>query len=282
MGKIFDAIEKSIGETRTVSVMERRESSSPKRDQFDSVHATVEKERSPYNLNFDKNLIVLHRPQSFEAEQFKLLKTNILFPSDGKPARLIMVTSATPGEGKSFVAANLAISIAQNIDEHVLLMDCDLRLPTVNRLFGLGEREGLSEFLTGRQKLPELFCKTGINKLTILPAGRPPNNPSELLASEQMSNLIMEVRERYSDRYIIMDTAPPKLTAESSVLARKADGILVIVNAGKTKKELVAELAEKLGKEKIIGVVLNRSDIGASSYYGYGGYGKYAKYFNQK
>ncbi len=284
MGKIFDALEKSHGNQKPVQHDAKNGDKSEARKRV----APIIKKKTPdpsvsvTDQHLNENLITFLDAQSFEAEQFKSLKTNILFPASGVAPRVIMVTSAVPGEGKSFVAANLAISISQNIDEHVLLMDCDLRLPTIHRLFGLGVGPGLSDFLASDTPLEGLLKKTNIGKLRILPGGQPPKNPAELLSSEKMSQLIAEVRERYSDRYVILDTAPPQLTSESSAIARKVDGILLVVNYGTTKREVVAELVELIGKEKIIGVILNRFDMRTSSYYGYGKYNYYSKYYLTK
>jgi Mrp family chromosome partitioning ATPase len=241
----------------------------------------------------DNNLVAHLRPHSFEAEQFRMLRTNILFPLSGKSPRSIMVTSALPGEGKSFIAANLSISIAQIISEHVLLMDCDLRNPCVHKLFGFGDGvPGLSEYLShgshfeavNRKKfgnvpelneylsdgvfLSSLFLNTKINKLTLLPGGIPPHNPSELLSSKQMAELLKKEKTRYSNRYIVIDAPPPKLMTETSVISRQVDGILLVVKYGSTPRKIVADVLDILGKDRILGVVLN----------GFEGYGKYDKF----
>ncbi|MCP4673278.1 MAG: polysaccharide biosynthesis tyrosine autokinase [Desulfobacula sp.] len=214
-------------------------------------------------------------PQSIESEQFRLLKNNILFPEKGEVPKCIMITSASPGEGKSFVAANLAISLSQSIDEYVLLMDCDLRGPSIHSMFGYNNRQGLSEYLAKGKPLSSLLIKTFLDKLTILPAGKIPDNPSELLSSEQMRRLIHEVKLRYSDRYIIIDTPPPYLTSETSVISRQVDGIVIVIKQGKTRKKDIVDIIDIYGREKILGVVYNyaQKPIG----YGYGkyGYGKY-------
>lgn len=227
--------------------------------------------------NVDPNMIVLFEPHSFEAEQFKILRTKLLFPSSGKPARSIMVTSTVPGEGKSFVSANLSISIAQNIQEHVLIIDCDVRMPSIHKCFGIGEVPGLSEYLANKVPLESLMLKTKIDKLSILPAGHPPHNPSELLSSPKMSDLLKEVKARYSDRYIIIDSPPPLLTAETHAISHQVDGILLVVKYGSTPRKMVLELIENIGKEKIIGVVFNNFDIRSTNYLGYKKYGKYGK-----
>jgi len=227
----------------------------------------------------DPSLISLHKPGSFEAEQFKILRTNLLFPVSGNPPCSVMVTSALTGEGKSFVASNLATSVAMNINRYVLLIDCDLRKPSIHNRFGFGDVKGLSEYLSGGTSLEPLLLRTPINKLTILPAGRPPENPAELLSSQRMSALLNEVTERYSDRLIILDSPPSRLTSESGVLARWVDGILVVVKYSKTPRDVIADLVEKIGSDKILGAIINGVDVRASRYYGkyYGKYGGYYK-----
>lgn len=239
---------------------------------------TVEKE----NREIDKNLITINKPASFEAEQFRMLRSNIMFPVNGKPPRLIMVTSAAPGEGKSFVSANLAITFAQDLNTHVLLMDCDMRRSTILTRFGYGKRRGLSEYLRRKTTLPSILVNTDYDKLTILPGGTTPRNPSELIASRRMSILLEEVKNRYQDRYVIIDSPPPKLTAETSVLARQVDGIILVAKYGSTRKDDLAELIEKLGEDKIMGVIINWYNLRASRYYGYGGYGSYGRYYRRK
>lgn len=277
MGKISEALEKS-----------------QKRDQKDEAQPSVRRGESPlihggghqsenddavedYTLNVDPLLVSALKPQSVESEQFRLLKNNILFPEKGTPPKCVMVTSASPGEGKSFVAANLAVSIAQNIDEYVLLMDCDLRSPNVHSLFGVeGAPYGLSEYLSKGSPLNSLLLKTFMNKLTILPAGSTPPNPSELLSSEQMRRLIGEVRQRYTDRYIIIDTPPPYMTAESGVISRQVDKIIIVVKKGKTQKGEIQDLIDLYGRDKILGVVYNfaqKSLSYGSAKYRYGKYG---------
>jgi exopolysaccharide/PEP-CTERM locus tyrosine autokinase len=223
----------------------------------------------------EKDLVTLMNPQSFEAEQFKILRTNLLFPESGKTPRSVMVTSAVPGEGKSFVSANLAVSVARHVNWNVLLIDCDLRRPSVHKQFGFKNVSGLSNYLANGTDLEPLLLKTGIDNLTILPAGKQVDNPSELLSSERMAALLEEVAERYNDRLIILDSPPPKLTAESAALATYVDGILVVVKYGSTPKDIVTELIGKLGKDKILGAVVNNFDAGTGryrkKYYG-GGY----------
>jgi len=212
-----------------------------------------------------------------------MLRTNIMFPSEGKPSsRTILVISALPGDGKSFVSSNMALTIAQNIDKHVLLIDCDMRRPTVHKLFGYENVPGLSNYLIGEQALPDLLIKTGNNHLTILPGGPVPHNPAELLSSNRMLALLREVRARYDDRYIIIDSPPPHLTSESKALGQFVDGIILVVKLGQTDRVLVSELVDKFQKEKILGVVANSIDRKSQSFYGSGRYNKNNYYNSDK
>ncbi|CCK80497.1 polysaccharide biosynthesis tyrosine autokinase [Desulfobacula toluolica] len=276
MGKIYSAFEKKRSEERGLITDLETEyvSEEPKNDFYVSnsdISMAEPYEEIPENI--DPTLVTVHIPHSIESEQFRLLKNNILFPENGTPPRSIMITSPSPDEGKSFVAANLSISIAQSIDEHVLLMDCDLRSPTIHKLFGLPDTKGLSDHLSTAITLSSLLLKTFINKLTILPGGTVPRNPSELLSSEHMRRLIHEVKLRYSDRYIIIDTPPPYITSEGNALARYVDGIIVIIRHGKTRMKDVQDIISIYGKEKIIGVVHNFAEKRPGYGYGYYKYG---------
>ncbi len=181
-----------------------------------------------------------------------------------------MVTSAIPGDGKSFVSANLAISIAQGVEDHVLLMDCDMRRSSIHQLFGYDEVPGLSEYLSKGEPISSLLLKTIVEKLTLLPGGNLPHNPAELLSSQQMADLLAEVKSRYEDRFVIIDSPPPQLTAETHALARSVDAIVLVVRSGKTPRAVVKELVDKLGREKMLGVVLNAFKRRTPNYYGYG------------
>ncbi|MCP4689082.1 MAG: CpsD/CapB family tyrosine-protein kinase [Desulfobacterales bacterium] len=209
---------------------------------------------------FHKNLIMFHNPDSIEAERFRMLRSNLLFSGSGNPPRSILVTSAVPGEGKSFVASNLAISLAQCVDVHVLLVDCDIRKPDIHTRFGFEDGPGLSEYHLEDLPLAEMLLKPGIGNLTILPGGRPPLNPSELLSSVRMSALLDEVKNRYDDRHIIIDSPPPIYTSEAKALSGQVDGIILVVKFRSTPKELVEETVDIIGKEKIIGVIMNRAN----------------------
>jgi exopolysaccharide/PEP-CTERM locus tyrosine autokinase len=225
-------------------------------------------------------LVALLKPRSFEAEQFKQLRTNLFFPVSGKVPRAIIVSSAIPSEAKSFVAANLAVSISQSLNEHVLIIDCDLRKPSIHKQFGFSEMPGLSEHLSNGTPLSSLLLKTKVSKLKILPAGKPPQNPSELISSQQMLILLEEVKKRYRDRYIVIDSPPLNLAAETNAMLRMADGVILVIEYRYTPRDMVSSFVEKIGKEKVLGIVLNKCDFKLSKYYGYGKYSKYNKYYD--
>jgi capsular exopolysaccharide synthesis family protein len=228
----------------------------------------------------DPALISVLEPYSLQADLFKTLRGKILFPVTGQAPKSLMVTSAVPGEGKTYVASNLAVNLALNIAEYVLLVDCDFRRPRLHKMFGFNQVQGLSDHLSNGTGLSELLHKTVVDKLTLLPAGTPPLNPSEILSSAKMANLIDEVQSRYEDRYLIIDSPPPMLAPETSAIAKRIDAIIVVIKYGETPISLIEQMMASLGKEKIIGAVLNRFDPPAAG--GEYGYKKYRRYYQKQ
>jgi exopolysaccharide/PEP-CTERM locus tyrosine autokinase len=252
MGKLSDALDRYQSE-RAVKAQMLRPETNHSRDMI--IHHA-----------FDPKLVVLTAPESIEAENFKILKGQIFFPKDGPRPRTIMITSAFPGEGKSFVAANLAASIAQGVNEYALLVDCDFRRPRIHKILGCSNKEGLQQYLTGKKALQELLIKTRIDKLSVLTAGIPSFKPSELLASSMMEELFEEFKERYDDRYVIVDTAPSHVISEVNILAKYVDGVIFVVMAGKTPREIIHKSIEALGKEKVLGIIFNGYQKAYKSY----------------
>ena len=229
-----------------------------------------------FNGRLDPMLVSLLDPQSVIAEQFKMLRAKIFTQKMGHGPLTIMVTSPQALDGKSMVSANLAVAIAQGINEYVLLVDCDLRRPAQQRLFGLQAGQGLREYLEVGTSVGPYLQKTTVQKLTLLPAGQPPPNPTELLSSEKMGQLIEELKNRYQDRHIIFDTAPASFAAESSFLSAMTDGILLVVRSGKTGLQTLMEAAGHLQRDKILGVVFNGYSKAHKDYEKY-----YRKYYRQ-
>jgi exopolysaccharide/PEP-CTERM locus tyrosine autokinase len=207
---------------------------------------------------WDERLVLGASFSNQVAESFRVLRARILHPHDGRPAcRTVMVTSLLPREGKSFVSANLAIALAQGVDHHSLLVECDLRLPSVSRLFGISHEQGLADYLLQRRSIPELLQKTSLDKLTVLPSGMPPANPAELLASIRMQGLVAELAERYPDRVVVFDTPPYQIVSESAVLADLVDGVVLVVRHGVSSKLSILKMVEEIGRDKIIGLIFN-------------------------
>jgi len=233
----------------------------------------------------DTKLVSFFQPGSIVAEQFRKLRTDLFRPSLQNPPKTILVTSAFSGEGKSLIAINLAISISIELHSHALLVDCDLRNPTLSRWFGLQEARGLSDYLLGQAELPELLVNTQVDKLSLLCGGSSQENPVELIGSKRMDALLQEMKSRYDDRYIILDSSPVLATTEPNILDKLVDGILLVIRAGETPRESVQQAVKLLKTEKIIGVVLNDMEFKSSAlhsryfgtnryYYAYG----YAKH----
>jgi protein-tyrosine kinase len=276
MGKISDALERHRKETvvRLDDVKEAR----PKRlvvEEPEVKHARQIASDLISEQKFSDSLIMLSSPDSADAETFKVLRGQILFPKDRKVPRSMLVTSTFPAEGKSYVAANLAATLALSIDEYVLLIDTDLRRPRLHRMFGYSKVQGLHEYLVGGCKLEELVLKSGIDKLSILPAGKPPRNPTELLSSSMMVKFLDEVKERYQDRFVIIDSPPSNVATEGKFLAQYVDGIIFVVMANKTPRKDIQKAIDNLGRDKILGIVFNGYEQVRKNYYRY--YDRYYK-----
>lgn len=280
MGKIYKALEKTEVTEQHFSggnnkiFHEEEFDTALEIDDLEAFEEKISKEKNSEEIfskreDINEALVTVNKPHSVESEQFRLLKNSILFPDSGKPPKTIMITSSDKGEGKSFVASNLAVSIAVSIDDYVLLLDSDLRDPSVHEMFGIENSKGLSSYLSGECDLTSVFVKTFLKKLTIVPAGPSPLNPSELISSEQMKKLVDELKSRYDDRYIIIDSPPPYMTSEANALATYVDGVIIVVRQGYTKKERLQDIIDIYGKEKILGVVKNFATGMFGSGYGY-------------
>ena len=199
-------------------------------------------------------LISHFNPKSPIAEAYRQLRTNIQFSSLDNPVRTLLVTSTGPEEGKTTTLANLAITMAQT-GSRVTLVDCDLRKPSLHDLFGLPAAPGLTNVLLGVDAIPYQDC--GIENLRILAAGPLPPNPSELLGSRRMSEVIVQLKSEAD--YVLFDTPPVVIVTDAAVLATRVDGVLLVVSAGKTRRELAQRakgLLEKVNAP-LLGVVLN-------------------------
>jgi protein-tyrosine kinase len=242
MGRMFDALQKVEREKNR----ELKEES-PKIAQEDVV--------------LDNKLVSFFAPSSMASEQFRRLRTYIIKPGTENSPKTILVTSAMAGEGKSLISINLAIAIATELHSHALIVDCDLRNPSLSRWFGFQEAKGLSDYLTGDASLPDLLVKTSVDKLSILPGGTRYENPVELIGSNKMKSLVADLKARYADRFFILDSSPLLATTEPSVLNEMVDGILLVIKSGDTPRESIQQALKLLDKKKIIGAVLNNMEF---------------------
>lgn len=216
----------------------------------------------------EETMVVINEPLSPMAEEYRKLKEALVkMTKRERFDNLIAVTSATVGEGKSMTAANLAASLAGEYDHTVLLVDADLRRPAVHKYLGLGSGKGLSDCMREGLDVGELLVKTGIGKLSVLPAGTPTPNPVELFSSDAMRSLFREMKIRYGDRYIIVDTPPVLPFAETRSIASIVDGVILVVKEGMPSLDQIEEAIEALD-QKVLGIVYNGARLQSrSSYY---------------
>jgi protein-tyrosine kinase len=217
------------------------------------------------------NRCVALGPDAPEAEPYRVLRTQIIQRTAERHWNTVMVTSAFPGEGKSLTAINLALTFAREFKRTALLVDCDLRKPSIYRYLGLSGEKGLVDSLMDGVPVDDLIVWPGIDKFTVISGGRPISESAELLGSPRMKAVLAEMKGRYPDRYVILD-APPILTgADALVFAPMVDAIVVVVQSGKTPAEDLRKALEHLPAEKVLGLVLNRQKT-SSKQYGYGYY----------
>jgi succinoglycan biosynthesis transport protein ExoP len=229
-------------------------------------------------------LITQSRPQSQMAEAYRALRTSLLLTSVGAPPKIILVTSALPQEGKTTTSVNTATVLAQK-GTRVLLIDADLRRPSIHKTLGLGPRIGLSNVLTGGATLQEATVRSSLMpNLFVLPAGTPPPNPAELLASAQMVEILAELRQHYD--HIVVDTPPTLSVTDAVVLSTRADAVVLVIRCGQTTKPALRRAREILTQvnARVAGVLLNAVDLDSPDYYYYYEYqGKYGqRYYDEE
>lgn len=216
--------------------------------------------------------IVDEKPKSIAAEAYRTLRTNIQYSSYDNEIRTIVITSSEPGEGKSTTAGNIAISFAQ-ASKKTVIIDCDLRKPSLHKKFKISNIGGLSDILIGKEKIDDVVHHFN-DELDIITSGKLPPNPAEMLGSRTMERLLIALKERYD--IIILDTAPLQAVTDAQILSTKSDGIILVVRAHATKRESVIQakgLIEKVGG-KILGTVLNGVENTRGKYYYYYGTGE--------
>jgi len=215
-------------------------------------------------------LVTYTDPRSPVAEAYRQLRTNIQFSSLDKPLRTLLATSTSQEEGKSTTLANLAVTIAQT-GNSVILVDCDLRRPSLHEIFGLGNASGLTNVAIDGALSQLPIQESGIPNLQVLTSGPLPPNPAEILGSQRMAEVIGQLRERA--HYVLCDSPPVIAVTDAAVLATRMDGVLLVLQAGKTKRELAQKAKAILEKvnANLVGVVLNNVKQDSSLHHYYAG-----------
>jgi protein-tyrosine kinase len=201
-------------------------------------------------------------------EDYKLLRTNILQRTRGNGPNAIMFTGPSPDEGKTLTIINLALAISKDMEQTVLLVDADLRSPSIHRYFGLPPGPGLADYLLAGVPIQEILVHpSGFDRLAILPGSRPVSQAAELMSSSLMAELVQELKHAYPDCYILFDSPPLMTYTDALAFAPLIDAIVLVVEAGKTPKEEIARSLEVLKEFTVLGFVLNKTEKVSTSYY---------------
>jgi len=217
----------------------------------------------------EPQLIVVSDPRSAVAEAFRTLRTNIQFKSLDSPVRTIVVTSSMPEEGKSTVVANLAVSLAQ-AGAAVIAVDCDLRNPSLHRIFGLPNERGLTSLmLSPDNSVRDFLQRSEAGSVDVLTSGPLPPNPAELLGSKRMESLVRELRDRAD--FVVFDTPPVLAVTDAAVLATKVDGSLLVLSAGHARRDAAKKAKRTLEelRSSFLGVVVNNVKTNRGTQSGY-------------
>lgn len=219
-----------------------------------------------------RQIITLTNPRSPISESYRALRTNIEFSSIDEKLQVLMVSSAGPGEGKSTTITNLAVTFAQS-EKKVVLIDADLRKPTAHHTFSISNRWGLSSIISQQSSLEEVIQVTDIPNLDVITSGAIPPNPAEMMGSKRMTAIINQLRGLYD--IILIDTPPLLAVTDAQIVAAKSDGVIMVVDQGRVKREIAAKAVKNLESvnARILGVVLNNVKRKANEeayYYYYG------------
>jgi len=229
---------------------------------------TKTKEVAPEILE-EKKVIATSATYAREAEEYKLLKAQVMKKAREKGWQTIMISSVGKGEGKTLTAINLALTIAMEMHQTSLLVEADLKEPSMQRYFGLKGQAGLSDYLLDGAALPDCLITIGIDRFVMLPGGKSIPNSAEILGSPKMQSLVAELRSHYPDRYVIFDLPPLLECADPLIFAEYVDAILLVVEAGKTTTTHVKKTVSLLEGKNILGWVLNKVTTNDKHYYRY-------------
>lgn len=247
MGKITDALMKAAQER--MSRLEKQGQQAEVKYEFIA--------RKTVDSKIDPRIVAFYDPESPVTEQYRTLRTNLLALNTSKPPKTIIITSSTHAEGKTITSINLAISMAHDLDKkRILLIDADLRRSRISSYLGTNTELGLSDLLIDNAKLDDALFNIGIDNLTILPAGKRPKNPAELLGSLKMKKFLNLIKDKYD--YIIFDTPPIISVTDAGILGPQTDGVIMVIKAGHTQKAVVHRSQQllKQAQAKLLGCIL--------------------------
>jgi protein-tyrosine kinase len=272
----MSSIEKAIERLREGSAIEKQVEQTDPEQTYNASKSNNKIHKIDFDALKKQGFLTPEDIQSKISEEYRVLKRPILKNAFGKntspseEGNLIMVTSSIPGEGKTFTALNLAMSISLEKDTTVLLVDSDVINPSLSKILNLHDRYGIIDLLTDTSlEVSDVIVNTNIPQLRIIPSGLPHEHSTELLASDKMKALAHEISRRYTDRVILFDSPPLLLASQAAVLSQLMGQILIIVEAGETTKENIKSAIDLLDHQKAIGLVLNKTPKGSSgSYYG--------------
>lgn len=220
----------------------------------------------PDNEILERNLCTCMFPDSPYLGAYKLLRTQIQKAALERDWKTLMVTSVLPGEGKTLTSINLSLTFARAFDLTVLLVDCDFYRQDVHKYMGIESQLGLVDYLVDNVPLKDLIMWPSIDKMTMISGGKTIQETTELLTSPRMTSLVEELKSRYTDRFVIFDTTPVLMGADAIAFASIVDCIIMVVQAGKTRKEDIQKALELIPKEKFLGFVLNKNDAKDDTY----------------
>lgn len=223
------------------------------------------------------DLIALHSPKSTASESYRGIRTNILFSTAESVPQVILLSSTGPREGKTITTANIAITMAAQADSKILIMDCDMRRPEIHKLFGLTNDRGMSNILVGIDNIGEIIQSTKIPNIDLITSGPIPPNPSEILGSKRMENLINALRKKYN--HILIDSPPVTAVTDALVLSKSADGVIMVIRTGDMARQIIKNGMGQFNNvgAHIIGAILNGIDLSSNKYSYY--YYQYYRYY---
>ncbi|MCG8430570.1 MAG: CpsD/CapB family tyrosine-protein kinase [Candidatus Omnitrophica bacterium] len=258
MGKITKALKKAASDR--LSRMEKLDEKGEVRYEF-VAQKTVDSD-------IDPRIVTFYDPLSPVTEQYRTFRTNLQsIRKDNKPMRVITITSSTHSEGKTITAINLAVSMAQDMSKKkILLVDADLRRARLDHYLGIESDMGLADLVTDGARVDDVLLNVGIDNLTVLPAGKLPHNPADILGSNKMKNLIAALRAKYD--YVIFDTPPVISVTDAGLVGALTDGVLVVVKASKTQRGVVkhSEALLRQAQARLLGYVLTNIEYHIPAY----------------